>query len=291
MAANIPAGLDPQLAKQALEGGGHWGASDQARYDKLVRERGSGGSSGGSSGGGGQGNYGFQQIMSDFYNYQPESGDTMGQMQKNAFQGNFVQSGIDAALSQQLGQFNSGLAQSKMTHAADLEQRNQSALMRDEFNYGMQSMDASFQYQNKFANAQHDRDLGMVSATGEQDRLSIGAQGQQDRLGYITQGEQQRQTDKQNNASKEKIEFGSFDKDRDVANIDKEAKTDVANITADANKYDSDARTEQATIGADADKYGADAAKESSMYGADRTVDVANINAQGTIDNLSLIHI
>ena len=47
----------------------------------------------------------------------------------------------------------------------------------------MQSMEAQFQYKNEFANAQHDRDLGMVSATGEQDRLNISAQGQQDRLG------------------------------------------------------------------------------------------------------------
>ena len=30
----------------------------------------------------------------------------------------------------------------------------------------MQSMDSQFQYKNEFANAQHDRDLGMVAATG-----------------------------------------------------------------------------------------------------------------------------
>ena len=43
MAAKIPPGLDPVLAKQALEGGKHWGASDQKRYDALVRKRNRGG--------------------------------------------------------------------------------------------------------------------------------------------------------------------------------------------------------------------------------------------------------
>ena len=44
---------------------------------------------------------------------------------KNAYQGNFIQSGLDSQLSSQLGQFNAGLAQSNMTHQADLEQRRQ----------------------------------------------------------------------------------------------------------------------------------------------------------------------
>ena len=74
--------------------------------------------------------------MEDFYNYKPDKDDDEGRMQKNAFQGNFIQTGLDSQLAQQLGEFNAGLAQSNMTHQADLEQRNQSALMKDEFNYG-----------------------------------------------------------------------------------------------------------------------------------------------------------
>ena len=129
-----------------------------------------------------KGMFNFQQIMNDFYNYKPEEGDVAGQMQKQAYQGNMVQSALDAQLAMQLGQFNSALSQQNMTHQADLEQRNQSALMKEQFNYGMQNMDAQFQYQNSAANAQHDRDLGMLAATGQQQRLNIGAQGQQDRL-------------------------------------------------------------------------------------------------------------
>ena len=131
-----------------------------------------------------KGMFNFQDMMKDFYNYEPGEGDAEGRMMKNAYQGNFLQSALDSQLAQQLGQFNSGLAQSNMTHQADLEQRNQGALMKDEFNYGQQAADA-----------QHARDLGMTSAIGEQDRLSIGAQGQQDRLGYVVQGEQQRLID------------------------------------------------------------------------------------------------
>ena len=180
--------------------------------------------------------FNFSQIMDDFYNYKPGADDDEGRMQKNAFQGNFLQSSLDAQLSQMLGQFNAGLAQSNMTHAADLEQRNQSGLMRDEFNYKMQGMDASFQYQNSFANAQHERDLGMVSAMGQQDRLNIQAQGQQDRLGMVTMGEQTRLTDALNNASKEAIAQGSYDKDRDVTNIQADASRDTTQMQADANR-------------------------------------------------------
>ena len=235
------------------------------------------------------GAFNFQQMMKDFYNYKPGEDDDEGRMMKNAFQGNFLQSAVDANLSQMLGQFNNSLAQSNMTHAADLEQRNQSALMKDEFNYGMQNMDAQFQYQNEFANAQHDRDLGMVGAVGEQDRLNIQAQGQQDRLGVITQGEQQRLTDAQNNASAEKIAQGSYDKDRDVANIQKESQMGTAQIGADADRdvasTQADASRDVASTQADADKFKATAAADASKYGADKTVEVAEVNAQGTIDN------
>ena len=267
------------------------------------------------------GNFQFGQIMDDFFKTEYEADSDAG-LQKQAFQGNLVQSMFDNQMSMALAEFNKGVAQSNMTHQADLEQRNQSALMKDEFTYGMQSMDAQFQYKNQFANAQHDRDLGMVSAVGTQDRLNIAAQGQQDRLGYIVQGEQQRLTDKQNNASKEKIAQGRYDADKyitdsevagrsDVAKTQADASRDVAGIGADADKTvastqadaskdvaktqagadttvaatQADASKFAATTAADAEKFAATAGKEASMYGADKTVDVAKVNAQGTIDN------
>ena len=120
------------------------------------------------------GMFNFKSVMEDFYGSTPEAGTDQALM-KGAFQGNMIQSALDSQLAQQLGSFNAGLAQTNMIAQANLEQRNQAALMKDEFNYGMQQMDAQFQYQNKFSNAQHDRDLGMLSATGEQTRLNTRA--------------------------------------------------------------------------------------------------------------------
>ena len=176
-----------------------------------------------------EGMFNFQDMFKDFYEYEPDEDDAEGRMMKNAFQGNFIQSGIDAALAQQLSQFNSGIAQGNMTHQADLEQRNQSALMKDEFNYIEQSKASDFKYKNTFADAQNERDLGMVAATGQQDRLNVQAQGQQDRLNVITQGEQQRAIDANNNASKEAIASGRYEADKAVATT-----------AADANKYGAD---------------------------------------------------
>ena len=39
-ASGIPGGLDPAGVRAALQGGKHWGASDQARYDKYMRSKG-----------------------------------------------------------------------------------------------------------------------------------------------------------------------------------------------------------------------------------------------------------
>ena len=59
----------------------------------------------------------------------------------------------------------------------------------------MASMGAQFDYQNKFANAQFDRDIGMLGATGEQERKNIAAsRTARIVLNTITDGEQSRLT-------------------------------------------------------------------------------------------------
>ena len=78
------------------------------------------------------GMFNFKSIMDDFYQSQPEAGTEQALM-KGAFQGNMIQSALDSQLAQQLGAFNAGLAQTNMRTQADLEQRNQAALMKDEF--------------------------------------------------------------------------------------------------------------------------------------------------------------
>ena len=139
-----------------------------------------------------KGMFNFQGVMNKFYGYQPGKDDSEGRAIKNSFMANMVQSGFDAQMAKDMAQQQSQIAQSNMTLAADLEARNTSSNMKQEFNYGMQSMGAQYEYQNKFANNQYNRDLGTLAAQGDQARQQIGAEGAQDRLTTVTQGEQQR---------------------------------------------------------------------------------------------------
>ena len=98
-----------------------------------------------------QGMFNFQDVMNEFYNYKPEAEDSEGRAIKNNFQANMVQSGFDAQLAKEMAHEQSSIAQSNMLTAADLEQRNTSANMESDFNYGMQSMGAQFEYHDKCA--------------------------------------------------------------------------------------------------------------------------------------------
>tara|TARA_R110002050_G_scaffold288542_1_gene440618 strand:- start:190 stop:1101 length:912 start_codon:yes stop_codon:yes gene_type:complete len=250
-------------------------------------------------------------IMDDFFNSSPEAEDAEGRSIKQAFQGNMAQSVLDSSLAKDLGEFNSGIAQENMTHQADLEQRNQSALMKDEFNYGLESMGAQFKYGEQGAQNQHERDLGMLSATGQEQRLNISAQGQQDRLGRITDGEQTRLTAHVNNASLERRQTGmneankyiqdsASNASRDVATTQKDSALGTANIQKDSATETTGMRTQAdvdiasiekdsamgtAQIGADAGTRQSEIAAGSANYGADKSVDIANIGAKGTLDN------
>ena len=84
-----------------------------------------------------KGMFNFQGIMDQFYGYQPGKDDSEGRAQKNSFQANMIQSGFDANLAKDMAYAQSGIAKDNMTHAADLELRNKTALMNDEYNKGM----------------------------------------------------------------------------------------------------------------------------------------------------------
>ena len=128
-----------------------------------------------------QGMFDFQSVMDQFYKFNPSDEDSEATAIKRNFQANMIQSGFDSQLAKDMAQQQSSIAQSNMTHAADLEARNTSSNMEQEFNYGMQSMGAQFEFQDKFANNQYDRDLGTLAATGEQERANISTQGEQGR--------------------------------------------------------------------------------------------------------------
>ena len=210
--------------------------------------------------------FNFSQIMEDFYNYSPAEDDTLGQMQKSAFQGNIVQTGFDAMLASSLADQNAGIAQENMAVQAGLEKTNALDLMQAEFGYNELSKESNFEYENSFANAQYDRDVGMLAATGEQQRDNIKEQSNQDRLTNIVQGEQQRLTDAQNIESAEKIATGQFASDDYQANVAAEASMFGATAAADA----------ATTV--------ADTQAGASNYGADRQLDAQELRTEADKD-------
>jgi len=238
--------------------------------------------------------FNFGQIMEDFYNYQPEEGDTLGQMQKSAFQGNLVQTGFDAMLASSLAEQNAAIAQENMAQQADLEKLNSMDLMQAEFGYNELSKESNFSYENSFANAQYDRDVGMLAATGEQQRDNIKEQSNQDRLTNIVQGEQQRLNDAQNNASSEKIATGQYasndyradvaaDASKFGASESRAGSENVASTQADASKYGADQSREASFRASQADETVASTAAGASMYGADKQLEgVKDTNVTST---------
>ena len=106
-----------------------------------------------------KGMFNFQGVMDQFYGYQPGEDDSEGRAQKNAFMSNMVQTGFDSAVAKDMAYAQSGIAKGNMTHAADLELRNKTALMNDEFNKGSLTMGQQFEFQNRFAEDQNVRDI------------------------------------------------------------------------------------------------------------------------------------
>jgi len=221
--------------------------------------------------------FNFSSIMEDFYNYQPEEGDQIGQLQKSAYQGNLVQTAFDAQLSSALADQNAGIAQENMITQANLEKINAADLMQTEFGFNELSKESNFNYENSFANAQYDRDVGMLAATGEQQRDNIREASNQDRLSAIVQGEQDRLKDAQNIQSAEKIATGQYasndyradvaaDASRDVAGTQKESAVETTGLRTTADVEIGERRSK-------AEEFKATAAKEASTYGADRQLE------------------
>lgn len=137
-----------------------------------------------------QGAFNFDAILRDFYSDKDKSDEQ--KIMKSAFQGNFIQTGLNVNAAQAMAQQQSALAKDNMKLAADLEQRNTMDAMKQEFKYGTQQQVNEFELQNKFADNQNRRDLGMLAATGEEERKNIASKGLQERLNTITMGEQER---------------------------------------------------------------------------------------------------
>ena len=134
--------------------------------------------------------FNFQDIMKDFYSDQNKSDDQ--RIMKSAFQGNFIQSGLNMQLSSAMAEKQAALSKDQMKVAADLELRNTSSIMEQQFKYGSQAMSRQYELQNEFADNQNKRDVAYLGAKGEDTRKTVESTGLQDRLSKVTQGEQDR---------------------------------------------------------------------------------------------------
>ena len=155
-----------------------------------------------------KGMFGLENIMKNFYNYEPSQDDEYGNYMKNTFASNMIQSAFDTQNAKDLATTQAELASSQMGDAADLQLRNTAEIMKQEYGYGTDMMSQQFKYQNKFANNQYSRDLGMVGAMGKE----------------------QRKTEKQQQKSDQKIASGRYRADRDIADMNLQGTKYTANM-------------------------------------------------------------
>ena len=134
----------------------------------------------------------YQQIMDSYASYKPGKGEEGIKEGKMAMAANLTEKAFDADAAKEMAYTQAGISSDLAKTEADLQMRNETEARSQEYAYGMASMGAQFEHQNNFANAQYDRDIGMLDATGVQDRKNMQAQGQQERLNQMNQGAQDR---------------------------------------------------------------------------------------------------
>ena len=147
---------------------------------------------GNNSPGSGTGYMNFKDIMDGIYGYQPGEHDDEGRAMKNAFGYDMMSKFFDSMMSRGMGQYQAGLSKDMMNHAFSLEQMGMSNSRKEEFGYGMRAMDKQYELQNLFANQEHGRALGTLSATGEQARKTTSNEYNERRKNTVVEGEQTR---------------------------------------------------------------------------------------------------
>ena len=274
-----------QGANNALQ----YAQQSQASYGQTDA---SPGDDGGGGGGGNdttppyQGMFGLQQIMDGFYGSTPDS--DVGQAIKGTFASNFIQSAADHLQAKDMAYTQQGIALTNMKAAANLEKENNAYMMADEYRYGLGTMDAQYNYTNTFANAQYDRDIGMLSAKGVDYRKTQDNAAKNAMAEMVTAGQQQRLNTQlqgtfdvtRSNIAANASKYGA---DRSAqasmygAQKGAEAQMYTAKESADASRYGSDRSAE-------ASKYGAAAARDASMYGSDRSAQASMYGAAASRD-------
>ena len=121
------------------------------------------------------GMFNMQDMFNKFMSMDPGDNDDEGRSIKNTTMADMFSSAFQSELSKGMADYQSGISKDQMSHQQKLERQAAGEARREEFQYGMASMGAQFEHQNNFANAQYDRDIGMLGATGEQERKNIAA--------------------------------------------------------------------------------------------------------------------
>ena len=190
----------------------------------------------------------YQQIMDEYAAYEPGPGESDIKSQKMAMAGNMTEKAFDADAAKDMAFTQAGISAQLASHEADLSLRNESEARAQEYDYGMMSMGSQVDQQNNFANAQYDRDIGMLNATGVQDRKNIKEMANQERLNEINRGIQGR------------LDIGAqgqVDRENIKTKADADVKVNTSTINAQG---DSDRKTvavkgdqDRLTIGAQGD--------------------------------------
>ena len=115
----------------------------------------------------------YQQIMDAYARYKPGAGEYSIKEAKMAMAGNMTEKAFDHDMAKDMAFTQAGIGSELALHEANLQMRNETEARSQEFDYGMATMGAQFEHQNNYANAQYDRDIGMLNASGVQDRSNM----------------------------------------------------------------------------------------------------------------------
>jgi len=236
-----------------------------------------------STGGTSPGLFNFQDVMKQFYEWEPSTGeddnDMSGIQMKRTFQGNMLQSVLDNQMAKDLAYTNQEIATGAMTTAAQLELANQSAVMDQEFTLGMQKMGAEYDMQSRFATDEANRELNRMGAGADLQQNQTKLEGAQNRLNIEAQGREEQALQKQ----RDQGALAQIDSQGnvDLSKIIKQGTQDRANIVAQGN-------VDQSKIAAQGNEdrlsIGAQGAENRKAISAQGSQDRKNISAQGDVD-------